>query len=132
MRAQARDRTVVKYADHIGVAHGRNALAYDHRSQRQPALSSATHAALADGMAKRRISLKVKCRGGVVHDQDLRRAHQGARDGQALALATAKVLAARLDRRVQTLRLVAHELARLRHIERRPKLLVGRRLVAPG
>ena len=28
--------------------------------------------------------------------------------------------------------LVAHELARLRHVERRPELLVGRRLVTPG
>ena len=53
-------------------------------------------------------------------------------DGQALALATAKVLAARLDRGIEALRLVAYELAGLRHIERRPQLLVGCRLVAPG
>ena len=83
-------------------------------------------------MAKRRIGLKVERRGGVVHDQNLRRAHQSTRDGQALALATAEVLAARLDRGVEPLRLAAHELARLRHIERCPEFLVGRRLVTPG
>ena len=83
-------------------------------------------------MAKRRVGLKVECRGGVVHDQYLRRAHQGARDGQALALATAEVLTARLDRGIEPLRLVAHELARLRHVERCPEFLVGRRLVTPG
>ena len=132
VRAQARDRTVAKYADHIGVAHGRNALAYDHRSQRQPALGGTAHTALADGMAKRRVGLKVERRGRIVHDQYLRRAHQGARDGQALALATAEVLTARLDRGIEPLRLVAHELARLRHVERHPELLVGRSLVAPG
>ena len=123
---------MVKYADHIGVAHGRNALAYDHRSQRQPALGGTAHTALADGMAKRRVGLKVERRGRIVHDQYLRRAHQGARDGQALALATAEVLTARLDRGIEPLRLVAHELARLRHVERRPEILVGRSLVAPG
>ena len=42
-----------------------------------------------------------------------------ARDGQALALTAAKVLAARLNRSVKPLRLVAHELAGLRYIERR-------------
>ena len=83
-------------------------------------------------MAKRRVGLKVERRGRIVHDQYLRRAHQGARDGQALALATAEVLTARLDRDIEPLRLVAHELARLRHVERRPELLVGCRLVTPG
>ena len=83
-------------------------------------------------MAKRRVGLKVERRGGIVHDQYLRRAHQGARDGQALALATAEVLTARLDRGIEPLRLVAHELARLRHVERRPEFLVGCRLIAPG
>ena len=83
-------------------------------------------------MAKRRVGLKVERRGRIVHDQYLRRAHQGARDGQALALATAEVLTARLDRGIEPLRLVAHELARLRHVERHPELLVGRSLVAPG
>ena len=83
-------------------------------------------------MAKRRVGLKVERRGGVVHNQDLRRAHQSTRNGQALALTAAEVLAARLDRSVEPLRLVAHELAGLRHIERRPELLVCCRLVAPG
>ena len=62
----------------------------------------------------------------------MRRAHQSARDGQALALATAEVLTARLDRGIEPLRLVAHELAGLRHVERRPEILVGRSLVAPS
>ena len=132
MRAQARNRAVIEYADHVGVAHGRDALAYDHRRERQPALGGTAHAALANSVTKRRISLKVERRGGVVHDQYLRRTHQGARDGQALALTAAEVLATRLDRGVETLRLVAHELAGLRHIERRPELIVGRRLVTPG
>ena len=83
-------------------------------------------------MAKRRIGLKVERRGGVIHDQNLRRAHQGTRNGQALALAAAEVLAARLDRGVEALGLVVHELAGLRYIERRPQLLIGCRLVAPG
>ena len=47
-------------------------------------------------------------------------------------MATAEVLTARLDRGVEPLRLVAHELAGLRHVERRPQLLVGCRLIAPG
>ena len=123
---------MVEHADHVGIAHGRDALAHDDGRERQPALGGTAHAALANGVTKRRIGLKVERRGGVIHDQDLRRAHQGTCDGQALALATAKVLAARLDRGVEPLRLVAHELAGLRHIERRPKLLVGRRLIAPG
>ena len=131
MRAQARDRAVVEHADHVGIAHGRGALAHDHRGQRQPALGGTAHTALTNGMAKRRIGLKVERRGGVVHNQDLRRAHQSARDGQALTLATAEVLTARLDWGIQALRLVAHKLAGLRHIERRPQLLVGRRLVTP-
>ena len=126
MRAQARNRSVVEHADHVGIAHGRDALAHDDRRERQPALGGTAHAALADGMAKRRVGLKIERRGGVVHDQYLRRAHQGARDGQALALTATEVLAARLDRGVEPLRLVAHELARLRHIERRPELIVGR------
>ena len=132
MRAQARNRAVVEYADHVGITHGRDALAHDDGRERQPALGGTAHATLADGMAKRRVGLKVERRGRIVHDQDLWRAHQGTRDGQALALATAKVLAARLDRGIEPLRLVAHELARLRHIERCPELLVGRRLVTPG
>ena len=75
VRAQARDRTVVKYADHIGVAHGRDTLAHDDGRERQPALGGTAHTALADGMAKRRVGLKVERRGGVVHNQNLRRAH---------------------------------------------------------
>ena len=132
MRTQARDRAVVEHADHVGIAHGRDALAHDHRGQRDPARGGTAYAALADGVAKRRVGLKVERRGGVIHDQDLRRAHQGTRNGQALALTAAEVLAFRLDRGVEPLRLVAHELARLRHIKRRPELLVGRRLVTPG
>ena len=83
-------------------------------------------------MAKCRVGLKVERRGGVIHDQNLRRAHQGARDSQTLALTTAEILAACLDRGVEPLRLVAHELARLRHVECRPEFLVGCRLIAPG
>ena len=132
MRAQARNRAVVEYADHVGIANGRDTLAHDDGRERQPALGGTAHTALADGMAKRRVGLKVERRGRIVHDQYLRRAHQGARDGQALALATAEVLTARLDRGVEALGLVVHELARLRHIERCPELLVGRRLVTPG
>ena len=62
MRAQARNRAVVEYADHVGVAHGRDALAHNHRGQRQPALGGTAHAALANGMAKRRVGLKVERR----------------------------------------------------------------------
>ena len=123
---------MVEHADHVGIAHGRDALAHDHRGQRDPARGGTAYAALADGVAKRRVGLKVERRGGVIHDQDLRRAHQGTRNGQALALTAAEVLAFRLDRGVEPLRLVAHELARLRHIKRRPEFLVGCRLVAPG
>ena len=123
---------MVEHADHVGIAHGRDALAHDHRGQREPARGGTACAALADGMAKRRVGLKVERRGGIIHDQDLRRAHQGTRNGQALTLATAKVLAARLDRGVESMRLVAHELAGLRHFERRPQFLIGCRLVAPG
>ena len=83
-------------------------------------------------MAKRRVGLKVERRGRIVHDQDLRRAHQGARDGQALALSTAEVLTAGLDRGVEPLRLAVHELAGLCHVERRPQLLIGCGLIAPG
>ena len=83
-------------------------------------------------MAKRRVGLKVERRGGVVHDQNLRRAHQGTRNGQALALTAAEILAARLDRGIQALRLAAHELAGLCHIERRPQLLIGCGLITPG
>ena len=75
MRAQARNRAVVEYADHVGIANGRDTLAHDDGRERQPALGGTAHAALANGTAKRRISLKVKCRGGVIHDQDLWRAH---------------------------------------------------------
>ena len=123
---------MVEHADHVGIAHGRDALAHDDGRQRQPALGGTARAALANGVAKCRVGLKVERRGGIVHNQDLRRTDQGARDGQALTLATAEVLAARLDRGIQALRLVAHELAGLRHIERRPELLIGRGLVAPG
>ena len=126
VRAQACDRAVVEHADHVGVAHGRYALAHDDGRERQPALGGTAHAALADGVTKRRVGLKVERRGGVIHDQDLWRAHQGARDGQALALTAAEVLAARLDRGVEPLRFIAHKLAGLRHIERRPELIVGR------
>ena len=100
MCAQAGNRAVVEHADHVGIAHGRNALAHNHRGQRQPALGGTAHAALANGMAKRRVGLKVERRRGVIHDQYLRRTNQGTRDSQALTLATAKVLAARLDRGV--------------------------------
>ena len=132
VRTQARDRAVVEHADHVGIAHGRDALAHDHRRERQPARGGTAYAALANGMAKRRVGLKVERRGGIIHNQDPRRAHQGTRNGQALALATAEVLTARLDRGVEPLRLVAHELAGLRHFERRPQFLIGCRLVAPG
>ena len=68
MRAQARNRAVVEHADHVGVAYGRDALAHDDGRERQPTLGGTTHAALADGMAKRRVGLKVERRGGVIHD----------------------------------------------------------------
>ena len=115
MRALRDDAAVVQHEDAVRMAHRRGALRHDeHRQVRQRG----------DRLPEPRVGRIVERRGAVVQDQDVRPAHQRARDGQALALPAGEVAPALLDEKRQPARLLLHKIAGLRQLERRVVLAV--------
>ena len=80
--------------------------------------------ALPDGLPEPGVGGEVQGRGAVVQDQDVRLAHQGPGDGQALLLAPGEVASALLDLQVQPLALAVHKLPGLGDVQGPVDLLV--------
>ena len=74
--------------------------------------------------AQARVGAEVERREAVVEDVDVRSLDERPRDGQALALPARDVGAALRDGRLEALRELAHEVARLGDLEGLPELLV--------
>ena len=110
MRAGAGDAAILQHDDLIGKAHGGRALGDDERRR------TMIHGA--DGAAESGVGCIVERGGAVVKNQDVRLFDEGARDGQALALAAGEVAAALLDRLVKPEGLAGDDVERLSDGER--------------
>ena len=108
---------VVEEEDLVGVPHrGEIVRDQDH---------DAAGAQLAQRFANQPAVLLVQARRGLVEDQDRRRAHHGAGDGDALALPVRQQLAALADHRVVAARKGGDEIVGARDARRRHDLLLG-------
>ncbi len=114
---------VVQHDDLVGVLQAGGTLADDEDGQ-APGQSG-------QRLAQGRVGGVVQCAGAVVQDEDVRLAHQGAGNGQALLLAAGEVPSALLHRLVQAKGLGLDELRSLRRFQRGPQVGVGGILVAP-
>ena len=85
VRAGFDDAAFVHHDDAVGMAHGREAVGNDEHAA---ALADVRHVALHDGLR-----FVVERAGGFVQDEDAGVGEQGARNGNALALATRETAA---------------------------------------
>ena len=117
MAAKAHDRAVLQNHNLAGIVNGAYTLG-DHELRRVRELGR-------EGMAKCRVGLEVERGERVVEDVEVSVTYEGARNGEALALATGEVRAALGHGGVEAAGKLADE-ARLRDVERVPELLVRR------
>ena len=78
MSTNAHSRTIIQDYNLVRMPDRGRTLGYNENSH--------ILCALLDRHTEFRIRREVQCRGTVIHDQDLRLAHQGAGNGQALPL----------------------------------------------
>ena len=114
---------VVQHQNLIRVLQAGGALAHDEHGQAAGQSSQC--------LAQSSIGGVVQCAGAVVKDQNLRLAHKGAGDGQALLLSAGQVATALLHRLVQPKGLGFDELCSLCCFQCGPQVRIGGILVAP-
>lgn len=86
MRARLSDPPLLKYVDDIGVPNGAQTVRDGNRR--------ATAAGFSQSVLNKRLGLRVDGRRGLVEDENRRLLHEGAGNGQALALPAAELLTA--------------------------------------
>ena len=124
MRALPDERAVIQHKDLICILDGGRALR--HQKYGDVRIMGA------DGLAQARVRGIVQRGGAVVQDENFRIAHECAGNGQALALAAGKVLAALRDLGVQTALAGRDKFRRLRGLERDLQLGIRCVLLAPA
>ena len=123
MGAHTHEMPVVQHQNLVCLAQGCRALGHEkHRGVpgKRP-----------QGLAQRRVGGEVQRAGAVIQDEDIGLSHQGAGDGQPLALAAGEVPAALLHDLVEPQGLAPDKLGGLGGLQGVPEILVGGVLVAP-
>ena len=118
------ERAVIQHKDLIGILDGGRALRHQKYGD--------VRIVGADGLAQARVRGIVQRGGAVVQDENFGVAHERTGNGQALALAAGKVLAALRDRGVQTALAGRDKFRRLRGLERDLQLGIRCVLLAPA
>ena len=109
MRALSGDPALVEHDDAVGVADGADALGDDQLGH--------AGAGLFQRVAQRAVGLVVQRGEGIVEDEDLRPAADGAGDGQPLLLPAGEVRAALRDVAVVAVFELFDEVGRLRGVD---------------